>query len=186
MKLTRISFATLAASLLLPGLAAAHDYTYVDGGVLDRDGADDLGIRMAGSAGLTPPLAVFGELVDTGPFSQFSAGLMLHTSISPAVDFTAGGSMEAVDTGRRDDVGLGARFGMRWFVPETRGLELNPELRHVRVFDTSITSVRFNGLLPMTPNLHLQGALQAGDDDRIEFGMRYSFVPYGSRAQRSY
>lgn len=173
-----------ATGLLLSAAASAHQYTWVDGGVLDRDGDDDMGIRMAGSAAVSQPVALFGEVVDTGPYSQLSAGAMFHTPLDSAVDFTMGGSLEAVDTGRRDDTGLGARIGLRWAVPATRGFELNPELRHVMVFDSSITSVRANALLALTQAFHLQGALQAGDDDRIEIGMRYSFLPYGGRPSR--
>ena len=184
MKNLRASVALIAASLLLPGIAAAHGYTYVDGGVFDRNDDSDLGIRMAGSAGLAPPLALFGEVADSGPYSQLSAGAMFHAPIGSGVDFNLGGSMEAVDYGRADDVGLGLRVGLRWLVPETRGFELNPELRQVYVFNDTITSLRANALFAVNRNFDLQGALQAGDDDRIEFGMRYSFTPYD--AQRSY
>lgn len=173
-----------ATGLLLSAAASAHDYTSIEGGVLDRDGDDDMGIRMAGSAGVWEPVALFGEVVDTGPYSQLSAGALFHAPIDYAVDFTAGGSLEMVDRGRFDDTGLGARVGLRWQVPSTRPFELNPELRHVRVFNSSITSVRANALLALTQAFHLQGALQAGDDDRIEIGMRYSFLPYGSRPSR--
>jgi len=184
MKYALSSFAVIAASLLLPGMAAAHPYTFVDGGVLDREDSD-LGVRLAGSAGLTPPVALFGEVVDAGTYEQLSAGAMFHTPLNAALDFTVGGSLEAVDAGRADDLGLGARMGLRWFVPQSRGLELNPEIRQVYVFNDAITSVRANALFAVSRELHLQGALQAGDDDRIEFGMRYNFVPR-ARAQQSY
>ena len=185
MKRYSLSRTLIAAGLLLPGAALAHTYTYVDGGVVDRTDDSGLGVRMAGSAGLAPPLALFGEIVDSGNYSQLSAGAMFHAPIDPAVDFTLGGSMEAVDRGRADDVGLGARIGLRWRVAQTRGFELNPELRQVYVFNDTITSVRGNALFPMSRNFHLQGALQAGDEDRIEFGMRYSFLPR-TGGQRSY
>jgi hypothetical protein len=185
MKRTRALLALLATGLL-PGLAAAHSYTYVDGGVMDRNDDADLGIRMAGSAGLTPPLALFGEVVDSGNYSQLSAGAMFHAPVNYAVDLNLGGSIENVDTGRNEDTGLGLRLGMRWMVPQARGFELNPELRQVFVFNDTVTSVRGNALFPVTPNFQLQGALQAGDEDRIEFGMRYSFLPYGSTQQPTY
>jgi len=185
MKNTRASLALIAVSLLLPGIAAAHEYSSVEGGVLDRDDDSDLGVRMAGSAALAPPLALFGEVVDSGNYSQISAGAMFHAPLDYNVDLNLGGSMEAVDRGRADDTGLGVRAGLRWFVPQTRGLELNPELRQVYVFNDTITSVRGNALFPVTRNFQLQGALQAGDEDRVEFGMRYSFLP-GSGSQRSY
>lgn len=176
MKYPRFLFAALAAGLALSGPAAAHTYSWLDGGVLDRNDSD-LGVRMAGSAALTPPVALFGEVVDVDNYSQLSAGAMFHAPIDPAVDFTAGASLEVVDRGRADDTGLGLRAGLRWFVPQTRGLEINPELRHVMVFENAITSVRGNALFPVSRNFQLQGALQAGDEDRIEFGMRYTFTP---------
>lgn len=40
--------------------------------------------------------------------------------------------------------------------------------------------MRANALFPVTREFHLQGALQAGDDDRVEFGMRYNFMPRDS------
>lgn len=177
MKLTSRLLTCIAAGLLLPGIATAqHPYTYLDGGVLDREDSD-LGIRLGASAGLTPPVALFGEIVDADEYEQLSAGALFHTPLTSAVDFLAGGSMEAVDAGREDDVGLGVRAGVRWFVPQTRGFELNPEIRQVWVFDDAITSMRANALFPVSREFHLQGALQAGDDDRIEFGMRYNFMP---------
>lgn len=184
MKLIPSFLTFVAAGLLLPGIAAAHPYTYLDGGVLDREDSD-LGVRLGASAGLTPPVALFGEIVDADEYEQLSAGALFHTPLTMETDFIAGLSMEAVDAGREDDVGLGVRAGMRWFVPETRGFELNPEIRQVWVFNDAITSVRANALFPVTPELHLQGALQAGDDDRVEFGMRYNFGTRDS-AQRSY
>lgn len=181
MKLKPVVLAMMAAGLSLP--VAAADYRYLDGGVVDRDGSD-MGLRMAGSGELTPPLAAFGEIVDAGQYEQLSAGLMFHTPFGPGVDFNAGASLEAVDTGRNDDTGLGARAGLRWLVPESRGLELSPEVRHVMVFNDVITSVRAGALFPIAPRFHMLGALQAGDDDRIELGLRYSFA--SPRAARSY
>ena len=174
---------SLTAALLLPGTAAALDYRYVDGGFVDRDTSTGLGVRMAGSAALTPPLALFGEVVDDDQFTQVSAGALFHTPIDSQLDFNAGGSVEIIDTGAGDDTGLGARMGLRWMVPDTRGLELSPEVRHV-VFDNSITVLRANALYPLTRNLLMQGALQGGDDDRIEIGVRYTFgsTPSSRRA----
>ena len=172
MKLKPVVLAMMAVGLALP--AAAADYRYLDGGVVDRDGSDT-GVRMAGSGELTAPLAAFGEVVDAGQYEQLSAGLMFHTPFATGLDFNAGATLEAVDTGGQDDTGYGARAGLRWQVPQSNGLELNPEVRHVVVFNDVITSFRAGALFPVAPRFNLLGALQAGDDDRVELGMRYSF-----------
>jgi len=135
MQLKSLVLAVMAAGLAMP--VAAADYRFLDGGVVDREGSD-MGVRLAGSADVTYPVAVFGEVIDAGVYEQLSAGL-------------------------------------RWFVPETRGLELSPEVRHVMVFDSSVTSIRAAALFPMTRQMLLQGALQGGDDDRVEVGLRYNF-----------
>jgi len=180
MKLKPVVMALMAVGLALP--AAAADYRYMDGGVVDRDGSD-MGLRMAGSGELTPPLAAFGEVIDAGQYEQLSAGLMFHTPFDTRVDFFAGASLEAVDAGNQDDTGYGARAGLRWSVPETRGLELSPEVRHLVVFNDVITSFRAGALYPVAPRFNLLGALQAGDDDRVELGMRYSFgTPSNARS----
>jgi hypothetical protein len=180
----KLQLLSLTAAVLLPTAAAALDYRYLDGGFVDRDASTGLGVRMAGSAALTPPLALFGEVVDDDQFTQVSAGALFHAPIGTQLDFNAGGSVEIVDTGAGDDTGLGARMGLRWMVPDTRGLELSPEVRHV-VFDSSITSVRANALYPLTRSLLMQGALQGGDDDRIEIGVRYNFGPAASTHRAS-
>jgi hypothetical protein len=118
---------------------------------------------------------VFGEIVDAGAYEQLSAGAMFHTPIAQGLDFNVGGSLEAIDAGNQDDTGIGGRAGLRWSVPDTRGLELSPEVRHVRIFDTSITSIRAAALFPVSRQLLMQGALQGGDDDRVELGVRYNF-----------
>lgn len=182
MKLKPVVLAVMAAGLALP--AAAADYRYLDGGVVDREGSDT-GLRMAGSGDVTPPLAVFGEVVDAGQYEQLSAGLMFHTPFGRGVDFNAGASLEAVDTGSQDDTGLGARAGIRWLVPEARGLELSPEIRHVMVFNDVITSLRASALFPVTQQFQMLGALQSGDDDRVELGMRYNFGA-STRSRPSY
>lgn len=176
MRLKPVVVAILAAGLALP--AAAAEYGFVDGGVVDRDGSD-MGVRLAGSADLTRPVAAFAEVVDAGVYEQLSAGLLYHVPVGTGVDFNVGGSLEAVDAGNRDDTGFGARAGFRWRAPQTRGLELSPEVRHVMVFDNSITSIRASALFPVSRQFRMMGALQGGDDDRVELGMRYSF---GARA----
>lgn len=172
MKLKPCVFAVMAAGLALPAAAYDGAYSFLDGGVLDRDGSD-MGVRLAGSADVSYPVAVFGEVVDAGAYEQLSAGALYHTPVSPDVDFNVGGSLEAVNAGNQDDTGLGVRAGLRWRVAQTRGLELSPEVRHVMVFDSSITSIRASALFPVAARLRLLGALQGGDDDRVEFGLRY-------------
>lgn len=82
MKLARkMHLLSLTAALLLPGTAAALDYRYLDGGFVDRDTSTGLGVRMAGSAALAPPLALFGEVADDDQFTQVSAGALFHTTI---------------------------------------------------------------------------------------------------------
>jgi hypothetical protein len=167
-----VVFAVMAAGLAMP--VAAADYRFLDGGVVDRDGSD-MGVRLGGSADISYPLAVFGEVIDAGTYEQLSAGALYHTPISTGLDFNVGGSLEAVDAGTEDDTGLGVRAGLRWFVPETRGLELSPEVRHTRIFNTSITAIRAAALFPVTRQFLMQGALQGGDEDRVELGVRYNF-----------
>lgn len=185
MKLKPVVLVVLAAGLAavpaLPAAATEGAYSFLDGGVVDRDGSD-MGVRIGGSAEVSYPVALFGEVVDAGEFEQLSVGALYHTRVGQGLDFNAGGSLEAVDAGNQDDTGLGVRAGLRWFVPDARGLELGPEVRHVMVFDSSITSIRANALFPVSPRLNLQGALQGGDDDRVEVGLRYDFGPRAAPA----
>jgi hypothetical protein len=176
-KLNKVAL-ILAAPLLFPTLAAAHNYTYVEGGFIDRDtGLDrDAGFRIAGSANVASPIALFGEYADTGDFSQLSAGALFHTPLNSVLDLVAGGSIEHADTGSRDDTGFGIRGGVRWQLIAAR-LELNPEIRHVDVLDDSGTSVRLAALYRVARRLDVQGAVQGGDDDRFELGLRYNFGP---------
>lgn len=181
-----MKFPILAMSLLLPISALAHGYAWLDGGLVDANSPqqrNDLGVRLSGSAELTPPVALFGEIVDVGSYTHLTAGAMYHTRIDSRLDFHAGGALELVDTEREDDTGLGLYAGLRWQVP-TGGvrLELSPELRHLYVLDRPSTSLRNNLLLRIAPRLDLQGALQVGDEDRIELGARYTFDAYPARA----
>lgn len=174
-----------ALCLLLPAVAAAHDYSYVEGGFVNHDRGrrtpgDDNGFRLAGSLDIgVAPLALIGEYVDTGDFSQLTAGLIFHTPLSKVLDLNAGASLERVDTGRDDDFGLGLRGGVRWLVlpsPRTfERLEATAELRQLFVFSDTSTSLRAGALYRIADNLDAQGAVQAGDDDRVEVGVRYYF-----------
>lgn len=175
---------TALASLLvlLPALAAAHDYTYLDGGVVDAEGPrgseSDLGVRMSGSMRVAPAVAAFGSVVDAGSLSHLTAGAMLHTALNPYVDATAGAALELVDEGASDDAGVGLYAGLRWHIPTgNRRLELAPEVRHIDVLDESRTSLRNQLLYRVAPQLDIHGAVQVGDDDRVEAGVRYTFQP---------
>jgi hypothetical protein len=166
---------TLAALLLLPAAVQAHDYTYLEGGFLNRDNgrADDSGLRIAGSADVAPQVALIGEYADTGDFEQFSAGAIFHAPIQRDLDWFAGATIEFADAGPVDDTGFGLRGGVRWRF--AKAFELSPEIRHVELFDSGDTSLRLAGLFRVAPQLDVQAALQGGDDDRFEAGVRYSF-----------
>jgi hypothetical protein len=170
--------AAIAALSLAPTLVAAHNYTYLEGGYLHRDyGAEeDGGFRIAGSADVAQPLAVIGEYNDTGDVEQLSAGLLYHTPLNNVIDFNAGATMEHFEVGSRDDTGYGLRAGLRWQLMGDRA-ELNPEIRYVDVFDDDATSLRLGGLYKLNRELDVQGAVQGGDDDRVEVGLRYNFLP---------
>ena len=106
---------------------------------------------------------------------------MMFAPINRDLDWTAGATLEFADAGRDDDTGFGLRGGLRWHF--ARAFELNPELRYVDVFDEDGVSLRLAGLFGVTPNLEIQAALQGGDDDRFEAGLRYNFMPAGGYRQ---
>lgn len=173
-----------ALFLLLPAAAAAHNYSYVEGGFVNQDQGrrspgDESGFRIAGSLDLAPPLALIGEFVDTGDFFQLGGGLLFHTPLSKVLDLNAGATLEHMDTGRNDDLGVGVRGGVRWLaLPSPRNferLEATAEVRHLFIFSDSVTSLRAGALYRIAHNLDAQGAVQAGDDDRVEVGLRYNF-----------
>lgn len=170
--------------LLFSAAASAHDYSFVEGGFVNQDQGrrsrgDADGFRIAGSLDLGRPLALIGEYVDTGEFGHLSGGLLFHTPLSNVLDLNAGATLEHMDTGRDDDLGVGLRGGVRWLVlPGPRifeRLEAAAELRHLFIFSDSLTSLRASALFRIADNLDAQGAVQAGDDDRIEAGLRYTF-----------
>lgn len=164
-------------ALALPGVASAHSYNYIEGGFVDRDleGVDDSGFRIAGSGQVHRQLALIGEYVDTGDLEQTSLGARVFGPLQRDLDWTAAATIEFVDAGRNDDTGYGLRGGLRWRF--ARAFELNPEIVHFDVFDEGFTSLRVAGLYSLDPNLAIQAALQGGDDDRFEAGIRYSFSP---------
>lgn len=171
------SLAVVAAASCWPLSAAAFDYTYLEGGFVDVDNdfLDDSGFRFAGSGEIAPSVALIGEYADTGDFEQLSAGAVYHQAIERNVDLFFGGTVELVDLPHDDDTGFGLRAGLRWRPNPRQPLELTPEVRHLDVFDESFTSLRLGALYRLAPALDLQGALQAGDDDRFELGLRYNF-----------
>lgn len=164
--------------LLASGTAFAGDYDYIEGGFIDVDRGNDsdAGVRLAGSVDVDPAFALFGEFSDTGPVEVLSAGGLYHQPIRRQLDLVLGASMEAVEAGNRDDVGLGLRGGLRWWLPNAP-IEINPELRVVNVFDRTDSSLRVGGLLEFAPRFLIQSAVQAGDEDRLEIGLRYRFGP---------
>lgn len=174
-KLLRAAVPAFCLGAMSP-LAQAFDYSYLEGGFVNRDSGrdDDAGARVAGSYAVLPQLAAIGEYVDTGDFEQLSAGVVFHAPIITALDFVGGATLEAVDGGNDDDTGLGLRAGVRWdLLPGV--IEINPELRYVGAFEDDQTSLRVAGIGQIAPRFAVQAALQAGDDDRIELGMRYNF-----------
>ena len=178
MKLCNFVLASYMALLLAPNVASAHYYTFVEGNAVRRDvGPErDLGVRLSGSMDVTYPVALFGELTSTGDFDQLTVGGLFHTALNNVLDLNLGASLESVNNGRRDDLGLGLRGGVRWQAIPAR-VELNPEIRRVDVFDNVNTNLRVTGLYFLDRRLNLLGAVQGGDEDRIEAGIRYNFGP---------
>ncbi len=174
---SRKTLVAAIAALALPGAALAHSYTYVEGGFVDRDNdfVDDSGFRIAGSGQIARQFALIGEYADTDRFEQLSVGGQFFGPINAEMDWTAGATIEFADVGFDDDTGYGLRGGLRWRF--ARAFELHPEIRHYDVFDNGETSLRVAGLFDIDPNLSIQAALQGGDDDRFEAGIRYSFAP---------
>jgi len=171
----------VAMLLAFPTLAAAHNYTYIEGGFLHRDFDPDRddknGFRVAGSINIISPIAAFAEYDHTGELHQLSVGGLFHVPLNHALDLNLGASVEHVDTDHHgDDTGYGLRGGVRWQLDNAK-LELSPELRYTDVLNSTDVSGRIGVLYALTPELDLQGALQGGDDDRVEVGLRYNFGP---------
>lgn len=173
----RVHHGLAVLALALPGLAGAFDYSFVEGGFVDIDRGrrdqGDAGLRVGGSFSVLPQLALTGEYADTGDFSQMSLGALYHTPLAPRWDLIAGGGLEFVDIGADDDAGFGLRGGARWQALDR--LEVQPELRFVDVFEETSTSLRVSAAYEVVPRLDVQGAVQCGDDDRLEAGVRYRF-----------
>jgi len=176
---SRLLKAGMAALLIAPTFAFAHNYNYLEGGYVHRDqaGTDD-GFRVNGSFDVLSPIAVFGEYDDVGHFGQLSLGGLWHTPLTNTLDLNLGASYEHYDWRHGgDDSGFGLRGGVRWMVPNLP-LELDPGVRYVNLgHGHDDTSARLGALYRLTDALDVQAAVQAGDDDRVEAGLRYNFGP---------
>ena len=172
----RVTLAAATALSILPMAASAFDYNYVEGGYLYRnnDIADDSGFRLNGSFDIAPNVNVFGEYGSTSKYDQITAGAQLHAPINNVLDFTAGGSLEHFSGGGTNETGFGLRGGVRWNIVPGQW-ELNPEVRYVRVHGYDQTSARVGALYQINRNFGVAAALQGGDEDRVEAGVRYSF-----------
>src|ERR1700741_1553113 len=85
--------AALAALSLLPAVAAASDYTYIEGGFIDRHdyGRDGAGGRVAGSFALPMlPRAIIAEYDGTSHLDQEDVGAVFHVPIVPTLGFYGG------------------------------------------------------------------------------------------------
>lgn len=172
--------AALVSAILAPAAAFAHNYNYLEGGYLHRNQAgDEDGFRMNGSFDVLYPIAVFAEYDDVDDFDELSLGGLWHTPLTHTVDLNLGASYEHYghDHGGGDS-GYGLRGGVRWMVPDT-ALELDPELRYVDIAHDrgDGTSLRLGALYRLTTAFDVQAAVQGGDDDRVEAGLRYNFGP---------
>ena len=178
----RKTLAAVAVFATLPAAAATFDYNYVDGGFMHRhnDFASDSGVRLGGSLDLAPPVALFGEYSNTGNYDQFSVGGLFHAPLNDALDLNLGASIEHASAPHDSDTGFGLRAGVRWnLVPGQ--WELNPELRYVNILHQDDISARVAALYHVNRSLDLQAAVQAGDEDRAELGLRYNFGAYRYR-----
>jgi opacity protein-like surface antigen len=164
-----------AALILLPLHASAFDYTYIEGGYLNRDFEhdSDSGYRLGGAFNLFGPAALIGEYTSVGDLDTYSVGGLVHVPVLPMADLFGTLTLEHADNGHDSDTGYGLSGGLRWQVLPR--VELAPELRYVHVYDDDNLSVRLNGLVHIVQGLNLQAAVQGGDDDRVEVGLRYSF-----------
>lgn len=172
----RIALATVAAISIVPMTASAFDYNYVEGGYMHRDNtfSDQSGFRVGGSFDVAPQVAAFGEYGSTSDVDQISAGALFHTPINEVLDFNAGASLEHLSGHGHNATGFGMRGGVRWNIVPGQW-ELNPEVRYVHVDNRNLTSARVGALYHINRALDFSAALQGGDDDRVEAGVRYNF-----------
>ncbi len=165
----------LAALALLPGVVSAADYNYLEGGFIQRDtyGRSDAGVRVAGMLGIHPNVAAYSEFSNNDELNQFSAGAVFHTPINTEFDLFAGGGLEYVDIGQADDLGYGLRGGLRY--TPSKIIELTPEVRYFNAVGDGRVALRLSGAYYIAPRFALVAAVQGGDDDRFEAGIRYRF-----------
>jgi hypothetical protein len=183
----RLPFLAFVFLLLFPAAAAAYDYSYLEAGFFQHEDTDDtdhvnnrgntlLGYRTAMVIGMpTWPLAYFTEYGNTDVLEQFSVGLLYAQPVAPWLDVTGGASVEFEDM--TDEQGYGLRAGLRWS-PLGPQLEVNPEVRHEELFRAS-TSVRLTMVLQVARRVYVEGAAQAGDEERYVLGLRYA-LPWRS------
>ena len=171
----RATLVAAAALSFLPLAASAFDYNYVEGGYLHRDNdfSDEGGFRLNGSFDIAPNVNVFGEYGNTN-YDQYTAGAQYHTPINNALDFTAGASVEHFTGGGDRSTGFGLRSGVRWNIVPGQW-ELNPELRYIRIEGENIASARVGAQYHINKQFGVTAALQGGDEDRVEAGLRYNF-----------
>jgi hypothetical protein len=171
------SLVLCVAAAALPGLAAAaaNDYSYVEGGLIHRDdyGHSNLGGRVAGSFDLSVPVAPFAEYTNNDHLEQISVGGVFHAPIRRDLNWFAGASLEHVSFRHGHDTGFGIRGGFRW--QAARNLELSPEIRYVDAAHDGQVSARLSLAYAVASRLDVIGAVQGGDDDRFEAGVRYRF-----------
>ena len=106
--------AYLAVALLwLPGLATAHNYSYLEGGYLglDNELEEADGLFLGGSYGLFNHLAVIAEWDTAGDYDQLGAGVQYHRSLTEPLDLTLGATVEQLSVNADDDTGYGLRAG---------------------------------------------------------------------------
>lgn len=165
----------LAALSLVPGMVSAADYNHIEGGFIQRDtyGRSDAGVRVGGMLGIVPSIAAYSEFSSNDELNQFSAGAVFHAPISQEVDFFAGGGIEYLDVGPSDDLGYGLRGGLRY--TPSKVIELSPEIRYFDAVGDGRVSLRLSGAYYIAPRFALVAAVQGGDDDRLEAGVRYRF-----------
>jgi hypothetical protein len=172
---------SVAALTLAPGALSANGYSHLEAGLYgheDTDVTDAVphrgnslyGYRVAAQvAWPTGPWASFLEYGQTDVLEQFSGGLLYRRPVAPGLDLTGGASAEFEDM--TDEKGYGLRAGLRWipFAP----LDVHAEVRHEELFSAA-TSARLTVAAQVARRWHVEGMVQAGDDERYLLGLRYA------------
>ena len=178
-----------------PGYSNSHysslSYTLGEVRLLaqDPDGGDDAdGVRLGGSALVSPDLFVAGALSTLGSDSPngldtdiFELGLGYRYGYTPRIDFVGIGGIVRVDRdfgGRADDDDWGPSLtgGVRAIVAPL--LEVGGFVNYTELFGDGDLGLIGEGLYHLTPNLAFLGGLGVSDDDRsINLGARWNFTP---------